>query len=53
MTLEMEHLFIEAVQGEPRVDFKESLWVGSDFMNPKYNLEPFYMAIFLSKEDWI
>ena len=53
MTLEMEHLFIEAVQGEPRVDIQESLWMGCDIMKPKYNLEPFYMAIFVSREDGI
>ena len=27
--------------------------MGSDSMKPKYNLELFYMAIFLSSEDWI
>jgi hypothetical protein len=37
----------------PRVDFKSLSGIGRDSMKPKYSLELSYMAVFLSREDWI
>jgi hypothetical protein len=37
----------------PRVDFKSLRGMGRDSLKPKYSLELSYIAVFLSREDWI
>jgi hypothetical protein len=56
MALETEHLFYRSSAKGTSSRLHESqsvLRMGNDSMHPKYNLEPFYITIFLFRKDWI
>jgi len=57
MAVEAEHpCLYELREGRAESRFQESQFVfrtGSDSLKPKYDSEPFYLATFLSREEWI
>jgi len=56
MAQEAEHPCLQELRKENLQRLEESQCVfrtGSDSLKPKYDLEPFYMTTFLSREEWI